>query len=76
MVRCEVSGVSTPIRRTSVRPSTAGGNLYGVTVYHPAYGDHETAILRVARSGPRAILLQLGPDLTACHEQEERRQED
>ena len=24
MVRCEVSGVSTPIRRTSVRPSPAG----------------------------------------------------
>jgi hypothetical protein len=62
LVGCEVSGVSTPIRRTSVRPSTAGGDLYGVPVYHPADGDHETAILQVARCGPRAILLQRGPD--------------
>jgi hypothetical protein len=52
-----------------------GGNLYGVTVYHPAYGHSESAVLQVARSGPRGIL-QCGPEWTARHEQEVRRQED
>ena len=76
MVGCEVSGMSTLIGRTSVRPSTAGGDLCGVAVYHPAYGDHERAVLQVTRSGQRSILLQRGPDRTARHEREERRQED
>jgi hypothetical protein len=61
LVGCEVSGVSTPIRRTSVRPSTAGGNLYGVAVYHPAYGDHETTVVQVTRSGQGKSLLQHEP---------------
>jgi hypothetical protein len=53
-----------------------GGNLYGVAVYYAAYGDYGTAVLQVARSGPRGILLQRGPYRTARHECEERRQED
>jgi hypothetical protein len=75
-VRCEVSGVSTPIRRTSVRPSTAGVTSTPVTVYHPADGDHETAVLQVARFGQRGIILQRGSERTAGHEHEERRQKE
>jgi hypothetical protein len=52
------------------------GDLYGVTVHHPPNGDHGTTVLQVARSGPRGILLQCGPDLIAGHEHEERRQKD
>jgi hypothetical protein len=51
-------------------------DLYGVAVYHPAYGHHETAVFQVALCDPRSILFQRGPDLTARHEREERRLED
>lgn len=51
-------------------------DLYSVAVYHPADGHHESAVLQVARCGPRAILLQRGPERTAGYKHEQRRQKD